>query len=127
MRLSADHVKETVAGYYGLQLREFESSRSRSRRIIWPRHVAVFLSREMCGSSLPSLSRRFYRNHNSLLHAIRVVEKAAADPRRRHELEDLREKLNTIAGRDVRELFIQELGATIAVCAWLASIGARRR
>lgn len=70
-------------------------SRSRTVRLAWPRHVAMYLAREVSGHSLPDIGRRFGgRNHTTVLNAWRqTTERMAADPGARQAVEDLRQAL----------------------------------
>jgi chromosomal replication initiator protein len=56
---------------FGLSSDELLSS-TRTRRIAWPRQVAMYLSRELTDESLPSIGRHFGgRDHTTVLHAWR--------------------------------------------------------
>jgi chromosomal replication initiator protein len=62
--------------------REELLSRSRAQRLAWPRHVAIYLSRELTDHSLPVIGREFSgRDHSTVLNACkRVSAQLAADP-----------------------------------------------
>jgi len=72
-------------------------SRSRAVRLAWPRHVAMYLAREVSGQSLPDIGRRFGgRNHTTVLNAWRqTTERMGADPQARETVEDLRRSLGS--------------------------------
>jgi chromosomal replication initiator protein len=57
-------------------------SSSRSARVAWPRQLAMYISREITGESLPAIGRHFGgRDHTTVLHACRrASERIAADP-----------------------------------------------
>ena len=47
----------------------------RTRRIAWPRQMAVVLSRELTNQSLPGIGIRFGgRDHTTVLHSCRVIK-----------------------------------------------------
>ncbi len=67
-------IQEHVARSYQVPAREIRSAR-RSRAIIEPRHVAMYLSKELTPSSLPHIGRFFGgRDHTTVLHAVRKIE-----------------------------------------------------
>jgi chromosomal replication initiator protein len=71
-------------------------STSRTRRISWPRQLAMYLSRELTGESLPEIGRHFGgRNHTTVLHAWRrTASRLATDDSSRIALDKLRQNLN---------------------------------
>ena len=48
----------------------------RMRRLVLPRHVAMFLVRKHTGDSFPEIGRRFGRDHTTVHHACRKIEQA---------------------------------------------------
>ncbi len=75
-------IKLMVAETFGVSINELDS-RSRSARIVWPRQVAMYLSREVAGEPLPQIGMAFGgRNHSTVLNACkRVRERVSADPK----------------------------------------------
>lgn len=46
----------------------------RSRVVSWPRHVCIYICREICNVSYPVLGRAFgKRDHTTIMHALRVA------------------------------------------------------
>lgn len=45
----------------------------RTRKFTFPRHVAQYLSQRVTRQSLPTIGRVFYRDHTSVLHAVRKI------------------------------------------------------
>lgn len=69
-------IKETVAEYFGLKEEELISKR-RTRHLVFPRQIAMFLCREMTPSSFPQIGEEFGgRDHTTALHA---YEKISSD------------------------------------------------
>ena len=55
------------------------ASARRSRQVVYARQVAMYLCRELTDHSLPAIARRFGgRDHTTVLHAHRKVQRAAA-------------------------------------------------
>ncbi len=64
-------IQAATCTLFGISGEELVSS-SRTPRIAWPRQLAMFLSRELTGQSLPSIGRQFGgRDHTTVLHACR--------------------------------------------------------
>jgi chromosomal replication initiator protein len=89
------HIQEVVALSYGLDPRHMRSA-DRRRAVCWPRQVAMYLTRKTTWHSLPAIGRFFgYRDHTTVLWAIRAVEKRmASDPLYRADVVALREALS---------------------------------
>ena len=74
-RVDENVVMSAVSDYYGVTPEDLKSSR-RNREITVPRQVAMYLTREMTGLSLPSIGRAFGgRDHSTVLYACNTVEK----------------------------------------------------
>ncbi len=91
-------IQRAVADAFGTDLAEMKSQR-RARAVAWPRHVAMYLARQMTPHSLPMIGRHFGgRDHTTVMHAIHKVEsRAAADMDVARVLSELRERLTTRA------------------------------
>jgi len=72
--LSAEQIQRTVTEHYDLRMSDM-TSRDRHEAIAFPRQVAMYLCREMTDLSLPEIGRAFQKNHATVLHAVRAVEK----------------------------------------------------
>jgi hypothetical protein len=68
-------IQKAVAKFYGVKLSDILSNR-RTAEVILPRHVAMYLAKEMTNKSLPDLGKRFAdRDHTTILSAIRKIER----------------------------------------------------
>jgi chromosomal replication initiator protein len=68
-----DKIQSTAARYFGVTRSELLST-SRHSSIVLPRHVAMYLAKEMTTSSLPEIGRRFGgRDHTTVLHGVRKI------------------------------------------------------
>jgi chromosomal replication initiator protein len=71
--VSVDNIQKTVADYYKIRVADLLSAR-RTRSITRPRQVAMALSKELTGHSLPEIGGYFGgRDHTTVLHACRKV------------------------------------------------------
>ena len=66
-------VQAVVASVFELSRDQLVSS-SRVPRIARARQMAMYLSRELTGASLPRIATAFQRDHTTVLHAIRAVQ-----------------------------------------------------
>lgn len=48
-------------------------SRRRSAEIVTPRHIAMFLSKQMTLQSLPQIAKAFGRDHTTVMHGVRHI------------------------------------------------------
>ncbi len=86
-----DAIQAAVAAHYQLTVAELTSAR-RTRRVSWPRQVAIHLARDLTGASLPAIGRAFGgRNHTTVLNAChRVSERLANDQQAVHDVDAMR-------------------------------------
>ena len=79
--VSIHHIQEEVAGRFGLSLTELCSDR-RSQNIVYPRQVAMYLSRELTDSSLPKIGKEFGgRDHTTVIHATSKIARLIKEDR----------------------------------------------
>jgi hypothetical protein len=72
-------IQETVAAFYGLSVGVLTGPR-RTREVVLPRQVAMFLVRELTVTSLPATGRAFGgKDHTTVLHACRRVRDLIRD------------------------------------------------
>jgi chromosomal replication initiator protein len=70
---SIAEVQAVVATHFKLSVEQLTSA-SRTGSISWPRQVAIHLSRDLTGASLPAIGKAFGgRNHATVLHACKRV------------------------------------------------------
>jgi len=88
--VTIENIQKTVSEYYRVRLADL-SAKSRSRSIARPRQVAMALSKELTGKSLPEIGQAFGgRDHTTVLHACRkVVELQAEDSAIREDYDNL--------------------------------------
>ncbi|VAX23790.1 Chromosomal replication initiator protein DnaA [hydrothermal vent metagenome] len=83
-------IQKAVCDFYGIKLSEIKS-KSRSKNIALPRHVASYLCREYTNSSLPEIGRSFGgRDHTTVMHSV---------ARMKHEIE-----VNTQIYNEINEI-----------------------
>ena len=73
-QITAELIMQTVSDYYGLTLDDMTGP-TRKREITVPRQIAMYLTREMTGMSLPQIGNVFGgRDHTTVLHSCKTVE-----------------------------------------------------
>jgi len=72
--ISVDAVQEAVSEHFGIVLADLLSHR-RDRRVVFPRQVAMYLSRSLAEATYPFIAEKFGgRDHTTVIHAVRVIE-----------------------------------------------------
>ncbi|MDC9701605.1 MAG: chromosomal replication initiator protein DnaA [Alphaproteobacteria bacterium] len=78
-RVRIEQIQRVVAKHFNISRQELISSR-RSRAIVYPRQICMYLAKTMTDRSLPEIGRRFGgRDHTTVLHAIRKIENMKQD------------------------------------------------
>ncbi|MGD9739242.1 MAG: chromosomal replication initiator protein DnaA [Bauldia sp.] len=90
-RIRIEDIQKAVSRHFNVSRPDLLSSR-RTRTIVRPRQIAMYLSKVMTPRSLPEIGRRFGgRDHTTVLHAVRKIEELmAADRALGDEIELLR-------------------------------------
>jgi chromosomal replication initiator protein len=74
-RVTVEGIQKFVSERYGLPRTDLLSQR-RSPSIVRPRQIAMYLSKVLTQRSMPEIGRRFGgRDHTTVLHAVRRIEK----------------------------------------------------
>jgi chromosomal replication initiator protein len=72
-QVSIDMIQSEVCRYYGVALEELTGDK-RTRRIVGPRQVAMYLGRELTDASLPAIGRAFGgRDHTTVMYAVQKI------------------------------------------------------
>jgi chromosomal replication initiator protein len=90
-RIRIEEIQRIVARHYNVSKQDLLSNR-RTRTIVKPRQVAMYLAKMLTPRSLPEIGRRFGgRDHTTVLHAVRKIEDlVGADTKLAQELELLK-------------------------------------
>ncbi len=94
-RVRIEDIQRIVARHYNVSKNDLLSSR-RTRTIVRPRQVAMFLAKALTPRSLPEIGRRFGgRDHTTVLHAVRKIESLlSSEPKLTQEIELLKRLIN---------------------------------
>jgi chromosomal replication initiator protein len=79
--VSIERIQSAVSDRFGLSLEELCGDR-RSQNIVYPRQVAMYLSRELTDASLPKIGREFGgRDHTTVIHATSKIARMIREDR----------------------------------------------
>ena len=93
--LDLNTIQKAVASHFGIKITEL-MSQDRSQRLVVPRHIAMYLSRELLGSATTEIAEAFGRkNHTTVMHAVdKVKELIEKDASTRAIVNELKRKLD---------------------------------
>ena len=73
-KITIEAVQKAVAERFGLQAPQLKL-KSNTKRIVEPRQIAMYIAKELTGSSLPEIGRAFGgKHHTTVLHSIQKIE-----------------------------------------------------
>jgi chromosomal replication initiator protein len=80
-QVSIERIQDEVSDRFGLSKEELIGDK-RSQNIVYPRQVAMYLSRELTDSSLPKIGRHFGgRDHTTVIHATSKIARLIREDR----------------------------------------------
>ncbi|MCZ2328032.1 DNA polymerase III subunit beta [Bartonella sp. F02] len=78
-RIRIEEIQRAVARHYNVSKQDLLSNR-RTRTVVKPRQVAMYLAKILTPHSLPEIGRHFGgRDHTTVLHAVRKIEDLVCD------------------------------------------------
>jgi chromosomal replication initiator protein len=94
-RVRIEDIQRIVSRHYNVSRQELVSNR-RTRVIVKPRQIAMYLAKTLTPRSFPEIGRRFGgRDHTTVLHAVRKIEDLIGkDVKLSHEVELLKRLIN---------------------------------
>jgi len=94
-RIKVEDILRIVSRHFAVSRADILSDR-RHRSVVRPRQIGMYLAKQLTSRSLPEIGRRFgNRDHTTVLHAIRKIDKELGDnPRLKDEIEELKRQLN---------------------------------
>jgi len=73
--ITIEDVQEAVATRFHIKIHDLKSKR-RTKMLVYPRQIAMYLSRELTNASYPEIGRDFGgKDHTTIIHAWKQVEK----------------------------------------------------
>ena len=75
-KINIEAVQQVVADEFKLRIADLKV-RNNSRKVVYPRQVAMYLCRELAGASLPEIGRAFGgKHHTTVLHSVEKINGA---------------------------------------------------
>jgi chromosomal replication initiator protein len=92
--VSMEDIQEVVGTRFHVKMNELKSRR-RSKTLVYPRQIAMYLCRELTDASFPEIGRHFGgKDHTTIIHACRQITKAKeTDKTLNATLESLKEQI----------------------------------
>ena len=73
--VTIENIKKTVCDYFKINISEMLSQR-RSRYLVRPRQIAMYLTKNLTSKSLPDIGREFSgRDHTTVIHSVKTIDK----------------------------------------------------
>ena len=74
--ITQEHVQEAVASRFRVKISDLKSKR-RTKTLVYPRQIAMYLSRELTDASFPEIGQAYGgKDHTTIIHACKQVDKA---------------------------------------------------
>jgi chromosomal replication initiator protein len=73
--VTVEKIQKLVCHKYKIKLTQLKS-KNNSPKVAFPRQIAMYLAKELTGTSLPEIGKKFGgKHHTTVLHSIRKIEK----------------------------------------------------
>ena len=92
--ITAEDIQEAVASRFHVKISDLKSKR-RTKTLVYPRQIAMFLCRDLTDASFPEIGRDFGgKDHTTIIHACKQMKKfQETDATLRSTLESLKEEI----------------------------------
>ena len=72
-------IQEKVSEYFNVTISDLKSSR-RTKELVIPRHIAMYLCKELTAKSYPDIAKSFNgKNHATIIYAVKKIKKAVQE------------------------------------------------
>ncbi len=91
-----EDIQKVVCEHFGIRLSDLKSKR-RSKSLVIPRQIAMYLSRSLCKISLSDIGERFGgKDHSTVIHAINKIEQQLqSDHHLMQTIEEIKSKIHS--------------------------------
>lgn len=94
--LTVEDIQKEVENYYRIKHSDLIGT-SRSREIVFPRHIAIYLCKQLLDLTFADIGKKFKRDHTTIMHSVSKVENMLLTNR------DVQEEIETLK-QLIREL-----------------------
>ncbi len=78
--VTIEMIQKFVADHYSLKISELKA-KNNSKSVSTPRQIAMYISKNLTGASLPEIGKEFGgKHHSTVIHSIRKIEEMRKDP-----------------------------------------------
>jgi chromosomal replication initiator protein len=75
-KVNIEAIQQVVADEFRVRVADLKA-RNNSRKVVYPRQIAMFLSRDLAAASLPEIGRAFGgKHHTTVLHSVEKVQRS---------------------------------------------------
>ena len=93
--ITIEKIQDIVANYYKIK-KEDLLAKKRTKNIVYPRQISMYLCRELTDYSLPKIGELFNRDHTTVIHSIeKISNEIKKDENLKNEIEFLTQKLKS--------------------------------
>jgi chromosomal replication initiator protein len=94
--ITIDIIQKETAQYFAIKQDDLKAKK-RTRNVAFPRHIAMYLSRELTDASLPKIGEHFGgRDHTTVMHAHKkILSDLNNDSDLKHLIDQIVKKINT--------------------------------
>lgn len=92
--ITVEDIQEIVASRFHVKISDLKSKR-RTKTLVYPRQIAMFLCRDLTDSSFPEIGRDFGgKDHTTIIHACKQIQKSQeTDSALRATLQSLKDEI----------------------------------
>ena len=92
--ITVELIQNIVANYFQLSTDDLQAKK-KTKEIVYPRQIAMYLSRELTNASLPQIAAFFgKRDHTTVMHAYDKINKnKETDPKLNQDIQELTERI----------------------------------
>jgi len=94
-KVTIDSIQKAVAEQFGLKVSDIKA-KNNSRPIVFPRQIAMYLTKHLTEASLPEIGRQFGgKHHTTVMHSVdKIEQQRQADKDLNRTLNKITEMLN---------------------------------
>ena len=91
--VNIDDIQQFVAQKYNVKISDLKG-KSRKKDIVHPRHISMYLARDILDDSLVTISNAFERDHTTVMHGIdKIKDEMSLNPDFKEEIEKLKKSI----------------------------------
>ena len=91
--VSIEDIQRFVGERYNVKVSDIKG-KSRKKDLVRPRHISMYLARDILDDSLVTISNAFERDHTTVMHGIdKVKDEMTLDPDFKDEIETLKKAI----------------------------------